>query len=69
MGVGVCLANKLKVEGYTIQNYSVNGHGFWGMYGSKLVYSHSNEEHNYKQLAFELDCKLPLEMEVDRMKN
>jgi len=51
VGVGVCLANKLKVEGYTIQNYSVNGHGFWGMYGSKLVYSHSNEEHNYKQLV------------------
>lgn len=51
VGVGVCLANKIRVDGYTIQNYSTNGHGFWGLYGSKLVYSHSSEEYNYKQLV------------------
>lgn len=42
IGVGVCLSNKIKSEGFTIGNYSIPGHGFWGIYGSRLVYSHSN---------------------------
>jgi hypothetical protein len=51
VGVGICLANWIKSHDYVIINYSTIGHGFWGMYGSRLVYSHSHEEYNYKQLV------------------
>lgn len=53
----------------SVQDYKNCGHGFWGIYGSKLVFSHSDSQYNYKQLAFELRHTLPVEMLVNKKRN
>lgn len=51
VGVGVCLLRQAKDNGFNIKNYSFPGHGFYGMYGSKMVFSHSSEDLNFQQLV------------------
>jgi hypothetical protein len=51
VGVGVCILERAYHNDFTMKKYSSPGHGFFGMYGSKLVFCHSDPELNYKQIV------------------